>query len=86
MPCLPTPHLPQPPSLPFPLTLGITTPPINLDVNLCCKILAISLPPIPIGITIPEPATAAIITTAIKTAIAAINAYIDALPFDCPLE
>ncbi len=87
MGCAVLPHIPIP-TLPFPFTIGLpTTPPVNFDLNLCCKILSIHIPPLPIipGLSELIVATPGLVST-IQNAIQAINAYIDLLPLACPLE
>lgn len=83
MACIDLP-LPTLPTLTLGLTLGIAIPQFTFDLELCCKILPFPLvtPPIPLPTLVFNPAVIA----TINTYIAAINAYHDALTFDCPLE
>lgn len=84
MSCIPIPHVPTP-TLPFPLTIGLPPlPGFSGEINLCCKILAIDIPPLPLPI--PPLMINPAVVEVIKSTIATINAYIDKLPFDCPLE
>ena len=83
MACIALP-LPTLPTLSLGLTLGLDIPQFSFDPILCCKILPFPLvtPPIPLPTFVFNPAVIA----TINTYIAAINAYHDALSFDCPLE
>jgi hypothetical protein len=70
----------------IPLGLSLTPPTIpgvKLDVELCCKLPLLDFKPIPIPI---PPFALATVLEPLKGAITAINAYVAALPFDCPLE
>lgn len=82
MACVPIPKVPIP-ELPLPLGIGITTPDIEFDPELCCKLLPfpIVLPPISLGLLF-NPAVNAIIAANIKI----VQDYLDALPLDCPRE
>lgn len=75
--------LPPFPTLPPGITLGIPIPTPAFDATLCCKIIAFDpiVPPLPLP---PFLATAA---AAIITAqLALLEAYFDAIPFECPRE
>lgn len=82
MGCIALPHVPKP-TLPLPLTLGISlsTPP--LDFTLCCSIHIPSLPIIP-------PISATIVPTALIAALLAyvdqVNDFIDSIAPTCPLD
>jgi hypothetical protein len=84
MACTPIPTLPMP-SLPGGITLTPPeTPDPGFSADLCCKILqfAIPTPPIPLPPGVVNAGTAAII----KTTLASVQAYLDALPVSCPRE
>lgn len=84
MACVPIPQVPNP-ELPFPLTIAPPeTPDPGFSADLCCKILAFTIPtpPIPLPPGTVNPATAALITSNL----AAVQAYLDALPLKCPRE
>jgi hypothetical protein len=83
MACLAVPAPPLP-TLPFPLTLGAEIPGFSFDPELCCKILPfpVGTPPIPLGPGVFNPAVVAVI----NSQLALMNAYFDALSFECPLE
>lgn len=78
--------LPVAPTLPFGLTAGasldVSVPGGTLDF--CCKILAI--PPVAVPIPLPPLILNVGVITALNVAISALNAYHDALTFDCPFE
>lgn len=74
------------PTLPFGLTLGV---PLDLSVpggtlDFCCKIL--DIPPVAIPIPLPPLVLNAAAIAALNVALTALNAYHDALSFDCPFE
>ena len=86
MPCIPIPKAPLP-SLPPGLTLSVPLPkpplPSASAIQTPCCLLPPFTPPnipvsIPIGILGPG------ISTALRQALAAIEAYTDALPLTCP--
>ena len=84
MACVPIPEIPLP-SLPFPITIAPpATPDPGFAADLCCKILQFSIPtpPIPLPVGVVNPATSAII----KSNLAIVMAYIDAIPVNCPRE
>jgi hypothetical protein len=79
--------------LPVPVlpTLGLglnieppTLPSFSGDLRLCCKILQFDIVPPPIPL--PPLVFNAAVTVSLTAAIAAVQAYIDALPLDCPKE
>jgi hypothetical protein len=77
--------LPAPPTLGGGLSLEPPAlPSVNFSGELCCKIVAftIPLPPIPL----PPLVLNAGVSAAIAAAFSAVQAYLDALPLDCPLE
>jgi hypothetical protein len=87
MPCIPLPTVPKP-QLPAPLSIGLPTlqtPP--LQANLCCQFslpqIILPLPPIPLGFL--GPALAPILA-AIDAAEAQVDAWLAAIPVNCPLE
>jgi len=59
-------------------------PSVNFQDELCCKLLQFSTPPVPIPL--PPAALNAGVSAAINSALSAVQAYLDALPTDCPLE
>lgn len=77
------------PTLPV-LGLGLSleppsTPPIDFDLNLCCKIASIHIPPIPL----PLPPLVVNLSTAalVDAAMAAIEEFLNQIPLpDCPKE
>ncbi len=84
MACIPIPELPNPT-----LGLGLSIEPPSLpsfsgDVDLCCKILSFNIVPPPLPL--PPFALNAAVTATLNNCIAAVQAYIDALPLDCPSE
>jgi hypothetical protein len=84
MACIPIPTV-APPTLGLGLSLlPPALPSINFGADLCCKLLQFSIvpPPIPLPPLVLNPAVLA----ALGPVFAAINAYLDALPLDCPLE
>ena len=84
MACAPIPELPMP-ELPGGITLAPPeTPDPGFSADLCCKILQFTVPtpPIPLPPLVVNPATSAII----KTTMAAVQAYLDAIPVKCPRE
>lgn len=73
LPVLPAPFSIDPPELPA----------ITIGAEFCCKLPTLSVTPlIPIPAAILNPAVIALINAASDV----INAYIDALPLDCPRE
>ena len=83
MPCIPIPKLPLP-QLPFPFSFSLPLPPIP-PVNIaipCCILPPLRIPQIPLPLP-PLVVNPAVVTT-IRTALAAAQAYLDALPLDCP--
>lgn len=79
-------ELPDLPTLPAGISLGIDFPGIgfDFDLTLCCKIFQFPvglLPPIDLGISIQLP-----IVVALNNLIVTINAYLDAIPMFCPKE
>ena len=73
------------PSLPGGITLTPPAPPATeFDADLCCKLLpfAVQPPPLPLPPGVVNAGTAAII----KTTLASVQAYLDALPVSCPRE
>jgi hypothetical protein len=83
MACVPIPDSPIP-TLPGGFTIAPTFPSQSFDPSLCCKVLnlPITTPPVAIPPAILNPA----VSTAIATAIKAVQDYIDQLPHDCPKE
>ncbi len=84
MACVPIPEAPVP-ELPAPLTIAPpATPDPGFDAALCCKILQFTVPapPVPLPPLVVNGPTSAII----KAALAAVQAYIDAIPVKCPRE
>lgn len=84
MACIPVP-IPSIPSLPAGLSV---TPPTIVVPNvpgLCCKLPRIPLPPIPIDLSVVLTAEPALVI-ALRAALAAATAYIQQLPFPCPVE
>lgn len=86
MSCIPVPTEALPP-LPIPFSIpALVVPPIGIgELTLCCKLPPIATPPIPIPIpsvlfTVPG------LATAMSAAVAAVTAYINALPLKCPVE
>jgi len=86
MACLPLPDVDLP-TLPSPLTITPPSPSLGADVSaeLCCKLVSFDLSvfiviPIP-PLTI-NPAVIALINEALDK----IDAFLDALPLDCPRE
>lgn len=73
------------PPVPTPPAFAISppAPPDFPGVNLCCKLLAfgVPVPPVSLGVAVP-PAALAAINTALET----VEAYLDALPLECPRE
>ena len=82
MACIDLP-IPTIPTLPSPLSIGITLPPFAFNLNLCCKILPFSLaiPPIPLGISLNLP-----IIAMINEQIAIVQAFLDQLAIPCPKD
>ena len=76
-------QLPAVPSLPDPFTFGVDPPSFSGDLAVCCKILAFSITPPPIALGAPLLAP---INAAIEAFVAGVEAYIDALPLECPKE
>lgn len=83
-------ELPLPPPLP---SLGAFTieppalPAVDLSIDYCCKVQLISFTPqIPLGPAVVAVPGAAAIIAGINSALAVIQAYLDALPLDCPLD
>ena len=61
-----------------------STPPIDFDLTLCCKIAAIHIPAFPLPL---PPFTVNASTQAITDAVMdAIQQFLDALPLECPKE
>ncbi len=84
MPCIEL-NVPEPPALG--LGLSITPPALpgfSGELDLCCKIVAFATPPIPLPL--PAGTINVGVITALTTALAAVQAFLDALPLDCPLE
>lgn len=87
MACIPIPEFPALPDIsPFSLTPP-PLPSLDLDAELCCKLLLITwTPTIPLGaITLAVPGATTIVAGA-NAALTAINAYLDSLPLSCPRE
>lgn len=84
MACLPRPDVVFP-EIPDPFSLTLSTPPIELDVTLCCRILQLSIPPQALPLSIPPEITQAI-SAALAYADATIQAYLDLIPLECPRE
>ena len=82
MACIDLP-IPTIPTLPSPLTIGITLPPFAFALNLCCNILpfALAIPPIPLAITL----DLAIIHI-INEQIAIVQRYLDQIAIPCPKD
>lgn len=77
--------LPTLPTLPVPLTLGIELSlTLALDIDFCCKI--VSIPPFTIALPLPPLVLNPAFIATLNGFIASINAYHDALSFDCPFE
>lgn len=78
--------LPTLPTLPVPLTLGVSLslslPPLGLDF--CCKILA--LPSVSIPIPLPTLVLNPAFIATLNGFIASMNSYHDAITFSCPFE
>lgn len=84
MACIPIPTA-TPPTLGLGLSLNPPAlPAVNFDGGLCCKLLQFTIPPIPVPL--PPLVLNAGVSAAIATVFAAVQAYLDALPSDCPLE
>ncbi len=84
MPCIEL-TLPEPPDLGFGLSIApIELPPFSGELDLCCKIVAFATPPIPIPL--PAGTMNASVTALLTNALNAVQAYLDALPLDCPME
>lgn len=85
MPCIPIPTIPQP-QLPFPFTFTFPIPPIpSVGITLpCCILPPLRTPqiPFPLGPLVVNPA----VVNTIRTALAAAQAYLDALPINCPRQ
>lgn len=82
MGCLQQPSI-VPPTLPPGVTIGQTTPPIPVNLALCCQIAAFTIPPL--GAIIPIPFPPAIVT-AFNGYMSALKVYFDALQVPCPLD
>lgn len=87
MACVTLPPFPPLPSLgPFSLTPP-ALPPVNLSINFCCQLSLVSFTPvIPLGPLVLAVPGASVVILGINTALAVIQAYIDAIPLDCPLD
>lgn len=85
--CIPIPPFPTPPSI-SPLTIGPPAlPPVDISVDLCCRVNLISYTPIiPLGPAILAIPGASAVVAAIQVATATIKAYLAALPLKCPRE
>lgn len=89
MPCLQAPEIPYPPGLDLILpafSIDISIPPIG--IALCCTL---SIPPIPLPLIpfnlIPGISLTLIpVMTVISETIDQVNAFLDTLKFDCPLD
>lgn len=82
--CLKGPTI-TPPTLGLGLSLEPPAlPSVNFNGELCCKLLQFSIvpPPIPLPPLVLNPGVA----TAIASVFSAVQAYLDALPLDCPTE
>lgn len=75
--------LPELPELGLGLSLSVELPSVEFDATLCCKLLQfeLGLPPIDLGISLSLP-----IFAAVNAALGAVQAYIDALPLECPKQ
>lgn len=83
MPCVIAPE-PTPPVLPSPFTITPPPlPPIPLNLNLCCKIVAFVTPtpspPFPAGVSL-------VMGAIIDAMMGALEPYFDAIAIKCPKE
>lgn len=82
-PCVPIPTLPHP-SLPSGISLAPPLPSLPAESlpNVCCLLPALASPktPIPLPPLVVNPA----FIVALREGLAAIEAYFDAIPLDCP--
>lgn len=84
MACVPIPVIPQP-VLPFPFSLAPPPlPDLPFELGICCQVVAFSTvpPPLPLPPFIVNPAFVA----ALHQAIGVAQAYLDAIPLQCPKE
>jgi hypothetical protein len=91
MPCIAAPKVPYPPGLSLLLpTIAIPSP--SLGIKLCCTFKTPAIPGFPIilplGQILPSGAAQAIqaVQAVIVQAVDQLNALLDQLTFDCPLE
>lgn len=85
MSCIDVP-VPTLPSLPPGVSVSFAVPGFStsVDLSFCCKAppLPISIPPVPILSTVLNPALIA----TLNGYIAAVNAYLNSIPINCPWE
>jgi len=81
--CVPLPEIPLPPDI-FPLSLEPhELPPADVNLDECCKLLDFTVKiPIPLP---PVVLTSAVLAT-VREQVKIAQAWLDALPLDCPLE
>jgi hypothetical protein len=91
MPCLAAPRLPPPPGLSLLLpTLVIPSP--SVGITFCCKLTTPNVPGfplvIPLGLLIPAGGAVAMaaVVAVINEAVDQVNALLDQLSFECPLD
>ena len=95
MACVDIPDVPSPPGLGA-LTIPIQPlPSFDVGVNYCCRLqltvnpndyLELLFGPIAAALILVPPEDIVVAMQVIRTNIAIVNAYKDALPLDCPLE
>lgn len=87
MSCLKLPHAPKPDlSLLLP-SLNIVIPDLNPGLSLCCELsLPIHIPIPPIHLILPDVTVLALVNLVISNAIDELNALLDQVQVDCPLE
>ena len=75
------------PVLPAPFTLGaaVPSPSVSFNPRLCCKFDVLNIPAARLNLLAAVPIPTAAITAALA-AKRAIQAYLDALPVNCPLQ
>jgi hypothetical protein len=84
--CIRLPATPLP-VLPAPFTLGVAvaSPSVSFNPRLCCKFDVLTISPVRLNLLGAVPVPTAAITAALA-AKRAIQAYLDALPVNCPLQ
>lgn len=83
MACIPLPDI-ELPTLPSPLTIDPPAVSVSFETGLCCKLL--NLPPVGVAIDLPPGTLNPAIIVTLNENIAAVQAYLDSLPLDCPKE